>query len=559
MEQLRAGIGDEGKVGDEADLPNYGEEPEGDEQFLSYYQEHLRKAKASKAEQINEEKWDEYARAMNNKYDLGGVTVNKVYSNGKVITTTAAFRRPKVLLVPFNDPRLWFHAKIRERLDNYLLDAMEVGRLTKKVATDLFLCGRFFVKAGFSTEWDQGKKVGKKRAKLEMNSLINEGMPWAKRVNPRDVWVIGGGDMEDVRFLFHQIYRPYEDLKADDRLDQDVIDELSPEKEDERWDDVKLVEVWDRKRETWGIFKEDCKEGFVKKMVEWDWWPWISDTWNWDGEHFWASSDVDQFFPQQKETNRTREQLRRHSQIALLKIFVKKDALDPDAEAKFLSNSVGVLVKTKIPPAEAVKAMTVPIPPELFTMLDRCDRDIREILGHNLNVMGEYVGKSRVTAAETAEVGEGTDLRLSERRDVIAKMVEKLTKLLHTITVNGWKDSEAGSQQMVVMGPKAAQKYLVSWSMKDLEGMDEDFEVNVEDDPYDTKDKEKGELGEMIQLIMQGGGSIPSPLSKIVEEYFGGVKSVPSSPGQGGSPPNTSQAPQGPQGPQGGGVSGAGI
>lgn len=505
------------------DLPQPGDEPTTQRELLAYYRSLYQRAQSIRDEQVKVQDWDEHLRAYRNHFTGTGTSINQVYSNGKVIVLSASYRNPRVIVTPFNDPRLWFHAKVRERLDNWTLDRLEVGALTKELNLDVFLYGRTFVKLGFSSEYAQTTGSARSTSEFDYSDVVRGGEPWVKRVDPRNVWIIGGPNWQDVRFVFHRFYRPLEDVLADPRYEH--VDGIGPEAGADRWEDVELFEVWDKKRRTSAVFSDHANK-FVRKPKRFLWWPWDSLDWNADGVNFWPASDVAQFWPQQIEMNRTREQLRRHGLIALVKFIVSRGVFSEDELDKFLSNIIGVVVEAKSSNLDQViKMFATQIPQELFQLLSECRQDIKAILGHNENVMGAYTPKSRVTAAETREVGAGTDLRLSDRKLVTERFVQRVCKTLHVVTLLGWKDQSYGNT-MIVKGPDDVRR-VVTWSMEDLRDIIGAVEVEVEDRPTRTSFSEKSEMGELVAFLRSDPNVSPDAIAKIVQEYFGGNKPVP--------------------------------
>jgi hypothetical protein len=505
-----------------------------------------RAAKALKAESVSEDLWDVWLDAWRNKWDMPGTSVNEVFINGKVISSAVKFRKPRFVLTPHNDWQMWFHAKIAERALNFLADKLELGRLTEELCMQCYCCGRGFLKAGYASFWQQTKGGGKRVEKFAGYSMALPGMPWMASVDPRDVWLLGGGRWEDVRFVFQRVCRPAEEVLGDKRYDSVVVkrklgrgkgkgkgywpsgDAVGGRQGGvEDWPMVEMVEVWDKYRGVYGVMlggDEQGVGGWLLKPRKWYWWPWISMAWNDFGVGLWPVSDVQQIWPQQLEINRVREQLRRHGLIALLKVLVQQDMISEDDLDAFFGNEVGVHVPVRGNPRDAVSFFSPPIPQELFQLLSEARLDIRRILGHNENVTGAYVAKARATATETQQVAGGTELRISDRRHAIRCVLRWAGQWLLNCVMDVWGDSVDGQRSMV--RTPNGMPVSVRWSMADLGDVVEDLEFFVEDKAPLTSGDEKAKIAEAMNWavqMQQAGGGGGGDLKRLSGEYFGGM------------------------------------
>ena len=533
--KLLPGIGPEEKEKlPEENLPEQGKEPFTDKEWLAYYRSLYREARDVKDEESKEEEWDEYLEAYQNIWKLPGVTVNQVYANAKVVVPSCRFRRPGVKLVPHTDPRLWFHAKVLERHTNLVMDLAGIGDVTGEIALDVYLKGRGFVKAGFSDEFTGDEAGGP--VQKSYSDFVQQGWPWIRRVDPRDVWVVGGPRFGDVRYVFHKVRRPYQDVIEDEDYEPRVSHKtlgLKPKEGASRWEDVELVEVWDKKRKQWAVFEEEW-EKWVKKPFPFELWPWDSEAWNEDGEHFWARPDVAQFWPQQLEMNTLREQVRRHAQLIMVKILAKQGALSKEGIAAFLKDEFGIFVEVAGDPHTVLMNFTPEFPEVLLRVLSRVETDIRRILGINVNMLGEYMPKSRISATETAEVSQGTDVRLSDRREEMRKLIERVTRKLHRYMILGW-GGDTGRHQILIPSP-TGQPTLTDWSMEDMKDVAEDVDVQVVERGKMTEEQEDQEVMLMLQYLGQDPTANPQTLQALKEAFF---HPKPLGPPREGSSPET--------------------
>ena len=511
---LEAGIGTE--QGIIKDLPDLGKEPRGNKELLAYYQEKLVYAKGLRDEEAHVEYWEKYRDGYRNKFPDIELSQNQVYANGKVIVPASSFNRPRVILVPHNDPRMWFHAKILERIDNFLLDRCKVRELSKELALDTYLYGRAFCKCGFDTEYFAGLDTSDRYRHLEYNDFVQVGMPWALRVDPRDIWVVARTPkFAAAQLVFHRYTRSHEDVLQDKRYDGPHKDNIPAPTT--RNAPVEIYEVHDKKRGLRAAFLLK-HESFLKKPEEYGWWPYDSLAWNEDGDWFWPVSDVAQIWPQQLEMNRTREQIRRHSQSTIAKVFYDQTKIEATAMNDFLANKVALAIPVDGDPNTIVKQFNIATPPELYQFLGQCRADMRETLGISMNLQGEYAPKSRTTAFETGIVHEGAQTRLVDRKHEAAALLSRLVRRLNEIIFLEWRDQETANSVMVERPD--GSPVMVNFILDDLRDVDYDIEVNIEDRPEKTAEQEKHESALMVQLLQQNPAANPLELKQLVLDMF---------------------------------------
>lgn len=524
--KLRMGDFPWNKEGSNENLPPPDKAPKADNELLAYYKDALDFARSLKSEQVSEANWSKYRDAFRNQFENYNLTQNQVYANAKIIVPACTFEQPRVVLVPHNDHRMWFHAKTLEKMDNFFLDRVDARRICHQVSLDTFLFGRSFIKIGFGSEFfqDLSGEMQDEDNRLEYDDIIQPNMPWVMRVDPRDVWFVSqGSSFRSAELVFHRVYRPYIDILDDDRYDGPNLDDM-PTPSD-RHEPVELFEVYDKKRGFSAVFHEDHGE-FVMKPYKYMWWPWDSMAWNEDGDNLWPCSDVDQIWSQQTELNRTREQIRRHSTQILAKIFFDKDRIDEDALAEFLKNEVGIAIPVAGDPGSIVKEFSTSIPGELFLFLDRVESDIRKTLGISANALGEYGPRSRTTALEVSVVNQGTTERLTYRKSEVSSLLTRLVRKINQIVFLAMADKEGGNQ--IVVESPTGEPVLVTYILDDLKEVDYDIEVNMEDKPSLTSAGEKAGNAQLMQLLAQMPGVNPLELKQLAVDTFGsGRRDVP--------------------------------
>lgn len=181
-----------------------------------------------------------------------------------------------------------------------------------------------------------------------------------------------------------------------------------------------------------------------------DWGPTIYPlVFNEDDEIAWGVPDSVILEPHQLEINEIRTQAMKHRRLALIKVLYQTGSIDKAELDKFFSEDVaaGIAVKD----IGQIKPIQVAEIPQGLLVADRTTmQDVREALGFGVNQMGEYKqGSSDTTATEAMIVKMATEIRIDERRDIVADMLTDIINDMHRIIFEQWNHQEV----IEVVGP----------------------------------------------------------------------------------------------------------
>lgn len=432
-------------------------------------------------------------------------------------------------------PRIYFHdpavsitsqragleyalmAQLLQRVDNCLIREMGMKKQIKKLVHDNFMFGTGVGKLGFGSQYqstpeslgDTVAPLVRGREALEYNLNIQPNMPWFLRT-PVDSYVIEAGavDKDAARWDAYIIRRPIEDIRSDPRLrnNKDLqpatyrLDTKNKMEFRNPIETVDLYEIRDRKtgkvfiispmmQDKTLLFEDDA---FFRLGID------VSNPliFNDDDENFWGIPDAQILEPNQLEMNEIRTLRMYHRRLSVLKILAKRNGIKPEEIDKLLSPDVAAVAFTEGDPRTVIHQMTGEnIPSDLAESAMEVMQDVRETLGFSRNEFGEFKpGSHSPTATETQAVKAASEIRVDERRDLIADMLVKVINDVHPIMFNHWNKE----QVIDIAGPLGIQLWVVFRPMMLKRGA-----YNVKVDP-DTSVPETKEVRQAKALTAYG-------------------------------------------------------
>lgn len=459
----------------------------------------------------------------------GILPYNLVYSHQRALVPNVYFRNPYINVTPNMRPGLGLQAKVVEAVDNWLLVELGIKQTFKTMVQDAYYCNRGIAKIGYDGIWSEFKSSSEeqlaeelgipvdsmsknKKERTEYNVNVKPGMPWVARTIP-DVIIVPFGvrTLDDCPWIDHVVLRSLEDVKADRKykntadLEGTHIEILNRDAGRSNFykelsSNIDIVEIHEiRNFKT----KEIC--AFVPGYDKWirppsedvlqiEGLPFVDFTFNEDGEYYWGPSDVQIIEPQQLEINEARTQAMYHRRIALIKFLYEKGMIEKEEFDKALSDMVGPGVEVKGDPNKAIAILQPHIPPDLVQWTDVIRSDVRELLGHGRQQMGE-APSGRRTAEEMRNVQMAHDIRMDERRDIVADALVVMMRKVNQVIFERWTEEKV----IPVVGYDGA-KYWVNYTGRDNRA-EYNLKVDVESMSPRTKMVKKRELLELIQAV----------------------------------------------------------
>jgi len=479
----------------------------------------------------------------------GILPYNLTYAMGRTLVPNIYFRNPYVTVSSRYKPGLGLHAKLMEAIDNWLIQELAIKQAFKTAVMDCYYTNRGIIKIGYDSLAGASttgrpleqqlseilrkpvQPLGKKGERVEYNVNVKPGMPWAVRVMP-DFFIVPFGvrSLDECPWVDHVVIRPTEDVKNDpiyrntSQLEGTHVEMINKDHMTNSFykeiaKDVDLCEIHEIR---------DFKRGEIKAFVPgYDKWirppqedrlqleglPFVDFTFNEDTEYYWGPSDVQIIEPQQLEVNESRTQAMYHRRVALIKFLIEEQRMDKDEVDKMLSEEVGPAVFVKGPPREIVSTLQPHIPPDLNQWTEIIRSDVRELLGHSKQQMGE-LPPGRRTAREIDVVQRAHDIRMDERRDIVADALGNLIRKVNQVVFDRWDQKQVAQ----VVGVDGA-KYWVEYNNKQIIG-EYDIKVDVESMTPMTKAAKKRDILQLIQAVGKNPrANIDALMRMLMREY----------------------------------------
>ncbi len=436
----------------------------------NWWMEEIQKGEDWRKKVATEEKWPIWRDYYRGDWDKDIMPVNLFFTMVNIIIPRVYFRNPTVSISPAK-PGLdhMAFARILERVDNKLIKQMKVKKYLKKTIRDGFMFGMGIPKMGFGgfyslalDDLSNAIPVSKSGDNIEYFDFTFPNMPWISRVRPGNiVFPAYLEDTSHARWIAEKQYRSAEDLRDDPRLEntKDLVGGVSNRTSfaaigDEREDLVEYYEVHDRK--TGMVFvvtphgsTKDIRDGRIlfhgpDMMQLLGRFPYFPIVFNEDDEVAWGIPDSKILEPYQLEINENRTQIMWHRRMTIIKILVEQGAMSEAEATKMISSDVSPIIFTKKSPKRSVELMQAStIPAELFATMEQTMGDVRETVGFGRNQMGEFNSQtSDTTATEAAIVERAANIRVDERRDLMADTLTDIIEHMHSVIFSQWKQEQ---------------------------------------------------------------------------------------------------------------------
>lgn len=495
--------------------------------------------------------WRRYKLAYRSFWSKGVVPVPLIYALGRSLIPQVYFRNPRIA-VHSRKPGYGMHARVIERVDNYLIKETSLKDELKSSILDCYLCGRGPIIMGYDSEYGFNPsflaseytdltltQFSKKGEKIEYSDNVKPGFPWAMRCNPLDFVVPWGtARWQDARWFAIRKMRMARDIKEDpkykgvgdlkgafkSRMDSSV--EGQPEATNRGWEEdsvnewVELFEIHDKRtgsvmtmsmdHDTWLRKPEQDflqVEGLPAEVLGF----------NEDPDYFWWTPDARLIEPQQEEINDIRTMAKRHRKVALLKVLYDKGMLGKDALSKLLDEDPKAAVEIDAGPAgdvrKAVALFQSHVPPDLANAAREVREDVREIVGFSRNQMGSFEESSgRRTATEASIVKAASMIRIDERRDIMADLLEKIIRKENQMIFQNW----TAERLIDIIGPDGA-KYWIRFTGPEIRG-EFAYSINPEEAVPEDRRTRRSEVLEYIQVAKDVPGL---DMQYLMESYAG--------------------------------------
>tara|TARA_Y100000310_G_scaffold318422_1_gene372456 strand:- start:519 stop:2246 length:1728 start_codon:yes stop_codon:yes gene_type:complete len=439
---------------------------------VNFWMEHVNAGIRFREKFACEKQWPTWRSYYRGQWRTGIMPVNLFFATIRTLVPRIYFRNPSVSVTPqMPGFEAAAFSQILERVDNKMLREMRVKKQIKKAVLDTVLKGTGFCKLGFGAQFQPtpdegitGQPFTRNDERVEYRDRVYTNMPWFSRVDTGSIIYPDGLEQhEDARWMAHWVRRPVEDVKNDPRFkntkDIGASVRLTPTSHagvTEVQEMADLIEIRDKKTQTVFVIAPHTSDGGTvlfhgdDEFLDRGTFPLYPITFNDDDQVAWGIPDSVILEPFQLEANEIRTQYMKHRRLALVRLMYKRGTIAPEEIDKLFSEDVGAAVIVDGEMDDWDQTQATPIPQDLIEAMRETKADFRETVGFSRNQFGEFKpGSSDTTATEANIVRQASEIRVDERRDVIADVIVDAIEGEHQIVFNHWQQE----QVIDVVGP----------------------------------------------------------------------------------------------------------
>jgi hypothetical protein len=492
--------------------------------------------------------WRNYYRGI---WPRSVLPVNLYFRMLRTVVPRIYFRNPSISIQPTKPgPDQAAFAQLIERIDNKLMRTMRMKDQLKKITQQAWMFGTGIGKRGFAQEFkpapdilgdgsapDAIESKGTPIHRVEYHANVQENMPWFLKCNTGDFIVPADTcEFEEARWYANWIRRPQFEVQNDPRLKnmkdipttpvgQSLLSGQPDSTRRQRRDTVDLIEIHDTMTKKVFViapfhsskvayFEDDRLQ--VNNRP-----PYYKLVFNDDDEVFWGVPDSIILEPQQLELNEIRTLQMKHRRLALIKIMYKKDSIETTQLEKLLDGTVAAGVEIRGELSDIDHFQVADVPPSLSLQSQELLGDVRESMGFSRNQAGEYSeGRSKnPTATEANIVQAASEIRVDERRDMLADVIVDVFEDIHEDIFDRWQDD----QIVQVMGPDNVPIW-VAFKPEALRAAAYQFQIDPDTMVPETKGMRQAKSIQTYQLLKDNPLIDPEMLTKYLLREQHGVQ-----------------------------------
>lgn len=430
---------------------------------LDKWKDRIRAGEEFRKKYAYEVKWKRWERWIRGIFAKGDMPHNLINSFYKALVPRVSFKVPRIVARPVRPDTYW-QAMIVEKVINGILRDINIKKQIKRMVGDDFWYTLGVGKVGFDSEFgffptqaevDAGEfEETFKRDKnlLEYHADVKTGMPWFLRVKPKNlVFPWGLESVENAPWIADMIIRHIDDVKNDPKYSN--TSDLEPNmKIDPKAtgltaayveEFVKLWEIRDLRSGTMRVLSMDHDKYLLEQddILQTEGLPYCFLISNDDLDQVWGIPDAQLLEAKQLELNDTDTQIMKHRRIALVKFAYLMNAIDEEEIVKLTSEDVaaGVKIKQGQNVRDVLTEIKVSFPRELLELKEMIRKDMRELFGYARADLGDIEGKTHITKEEIVKSSRGSEIRISERGDMVADLLKEAVKKIVQIVFEFWK------------------------------------------------------------------------------------------------------------------------
>ncbi len=386
---------------------------------------------------------------------------------------------------------------------------------------------------------------------IEYNDLVQRGMPWVLRWHPADFIIEPGATcVEDAQWCAFRIFRKLEDIRVDGKYehmadlkagwDEEYFDRhqermvaqtLSREETDamrtgvqteprrDEW--VELWELHDKKtqRIQVGARNHDAFLRNERDVLQIDGLPVLAVSFNRNPRSFWGVPDARNLKPLQDELNRITSLQGEYLKSNVRRLITRKSLFNATEKQKFLSDIPIAFIEAEGAEGKTLNdeifAMQGFVPPELAQRAEQIRADMREIVGFGRNQLGEWNrgeqgGAGRGTATEAQIVQQNSQIRVDERRDILADLLTRAIRKCNQMMFKWWS-----APRVIRIAGQMGSNW-VQYTGQELNG---EYDYSIEPDDALPMSRERRRQESL--MLLQAIGPVPELMRNVLMQFEG--------------------------------------
>lgn len=432
------------------------------------WKEILTRARKYRERATYEKSWPKWRKYLRGDWPGHIMPVNLFHTMVNTIVPRVYFRDPTISVqsaLPGIENMIL--AKTLERASNKVVRRVNLKRHMKASTHDAFLMGTGVLKPGFGAihglspdDFAMGSELIDSKGRLvEVSSDTEPMMPFAFRAHPGTVLIPAGApDFQTAEWICYTIKRPLYAIKNDPRFsntknlqgvnlltkhDEAMRSETRVETEEM----VMLNEIHHRPSGTVFVISDDVDKPllFSEDPVQIEGvLPGFPLIFNEDDMWGYGIPDAKILEPYQLEINEINTQIQAHRRSSLIKLLIEEGGMGPAEAERLVNSDVNVVAWTKGNPDRVVKVIqSGQIPQDLFLAAREVYQNVREAVGFSRNQFGEFNSRSGdTTATEANIVRQASEIRIDQRRDAAADLLQQVVRYMHIMMFQYWRQEQ---------------------------------------------------------------------------------------------------------------------
>lgn len=468
--------------------------------------------------------WDAFYRNDYGAMDMGYfgssqfMVINLFFMMARTLIPRLYFRNPSVSVLPAQPGAMHMGlSAVAQRVLNRLIASMNLKSTMRDAVQQTFFTGNGPLKLGYGVEYvptgsgSVASDTGPDKPRSEWKADVLRDQPWVGNV-PTGHYVLPAGTKNRLAAPWeaHIVFRDVDALRRDDRLaNAKEINATYKESEDVPETDesrhtvglVKIIEVHDRRTGKVFAYAPEAEESKrllfgpeLDEMQSQRGGPMYNIVFNAAQDTVWGLPDGQILEPYQREANEIATQIQTHRRITTRKLRASEDVKTEELDA-VVNGLIGAAIRAEPNTLEVLQ--TGGIPPELFTALDRLFQIVQVTMGFSRNQFGEYKqGSESPSATEASIIQQASEIRVDERRDMIADVLLAIVQDMLKLVVAKW-DTERIER---VIGPYGVPVW-VAFKGRDLGSGAFDLTIDPDSSLPETKERREAKATAVMQQL----------------------------------------------------------